>query len=138
MLNYNNRPRRILLVDDEPTLLYFLRQSLSDGWPAVVVEAVSTGEEALNRLNTAPFDLLVTDVRMPGISGFTLIEIARTRQPNIKIILMTAFDTRETTLQIKDLHVEAYLTKPFPTARLRSLAQQLLAPNDLLEEPTAN
>lgn len=137
MLNGKNRSRKILVVDDEATLLFFLRQMLLDSANTYTVDTVSTGEEAINRLNAHPYDLLITDLKMPGISGLTLIEVARSLHPNIKIILMTAFDSPELEQQIRTLRVEAYLIKPFPITRLCTLAHQLLAPNTLLEEPAS-
>lgn len=137
MLNGKNRSRKILVVDDEATLLFFLRQMLLDSANTYTVDTVSTGEEAINRLNAHPYDLLITDLKMPGISGLTLIEVARSLHPNIKTILMTAFDSPELEQQIRTLRVEAYLIKPFPITRLCTLAHQLLAPNTLLEEPAS-
>ena len=63
---------------------------------------------------------------MPGISGFTLVEVARSLHPDIKVILMTAFGSREVQDEAKSLKVQGYLTKPFPTAQLRDLANTIL------------
>jgi YesN/AraC family two-component response regulator len=131
MLNYNNLVKKILLVDDEATLLFFLRQTLSESNAHYTVDAASTGEEAISRLHAQQYNLLITDLKMPGISGFTLIEAARSLQPDIRVILMTAFDSWEIEHQTQNLQVEGYLTKPFPIAQLSTLAHQLLAPAPL-------
>lgn len=136
MPHYTTPAHKILLVDDEPTLLFFLRQMLAeDSGTDYTIDTVSTGEEAINRLKIQPYQLLVTDLKMPGISGFTLIEVARSLQPNLKVVLMTAFDSLETEHQIQNLRVDAYLIKPFPIAQLCALAHKLLAPDTLIEEP---
>jgi CheY-like chemotaxis protein len=67
---------------------------------------------------------------MPGISGFTLVEVARSLHPAIKVILMTAFGSREVQDEAKSLKVDGYLTKPFPTATLLDIANDILQAED--------
>ena len=86
----------------------------------------SGSEEALSKLTLNRYDLLITDLRMPGISGLTLIEVARSLHPNINVILMTAYGSREVEDKANQLQVDAYLTKPFPTAKLRDTVAKLL------------
>lgn len=116
--------KRILIIDDESTLVYFLKQGLQD--KSCRVDGVSSGEEALTKLTYNQYDLLVSDIKMPGISGFTLVEVARSLQPNIGIILMTAFGSHEIEDEVAQLQVDGYLTKPFPTAQLRDLVTEIL------------
>ena len=59
---------------------------------------------------------MITDLNMPGISGFTLAEVARSMQPDIHIVIMTAFGSQEVKDEANSLEVDGYLTKPFPTA----------------------
>jgi len=127
MLNYLTQPRRILIVDDESTLVFFLQQSLQESSGNCVIDVASSGEAALTNLTDNTYDLLVTDLKMPGISGFTLVEVARSLQPHIKIILMTAFGSREVQSEANELSVDGYLTKPFATAELYQLTQNLFA-----------
>jgi CheY-like chemotaxis protein len=123
----NRRQKRILLVDDESTLIFFLKQGLQEsGIPCLVDEAAS-GEQALTKLTYNRYDLLVTDLKMPGINGFTLVEVARSLHPDIGIVLMTAFGTPEVQDEAHRLHVDGYLTKPFPTAQLQQLILNILA-----------
>ena len=138
MLNYTVKPKNILIVDDEATLLFFLRQALQDGQQEFMVDVAPTGEDAITKLTYNHYDLLITDFKMPGISGFTLVDVARSLQSDIKIILMTAFGSPETVAKIKQLQVDAYLTKPFPTSQLRELTKNFLTPDNLMEKPAAN
>ena len=94
------------------------------------VDVASSGEDALTKLTYNRYDLLITDLKMPGISGFTLVEVARSLHPDIKVILMTAYGSREVQDEAKSLKVEGYLTKPFPTAHLRDLANTILLAED--------
>ncbi len=130
MLNQPIRPKRILVVDDEETLVFFLKQSLQEIEITCSVDIASSGEDALTKLTYNHYDLLVTDLKMPGISGFTLVEIARSLHPGISVILMTAFGSREVQDEAKVLVVQGYLTKPFPTAQLRDMANNILQAED--------
>lgn len=126
MPNLHSRPKRILIVDDEPTLVFFLKQGLQESQLAYLVDGASSGEEALTKLTYNMYDLLVTDLKMPGISGFTLVEVARSLHPNISVILMTAFGSREVQDESEQLEVNGYLIKPFPTAQLQEMITEIL------------
>jgi YesN/AraC family two-component response regulator len=126
MPNQYSRPKRILIVDDEPTLVFFLKQGLQESQLAYLVDGASSGEEALTKLTYNMYDLLVTDLKMPGISGFTLVEVARSLHPNINVILMTAFGSREVQDESEQLKVNGYLIKPFPTAQLQEMIKEIL------------
>jgi YesN/AraC family two-component response regulator len=126
MPNQHSRPKRILIVDDEPTLVFFLKQGLQELQLPYLVDGASSGEEALTKLTYNGYDLLVTDLKMPGISGFTLVEVARSLHPNISVILMTAFGSREVQDESEQLKVNGYLIKPFPTAQLQEMIKEIL------------
>ena len=130
MLDQSVRPKRILVVDDEETLIFFLKQGLQEISVSCNVDIASSGEDALTKLTYNRYDLLITDLKMPGISGFTLVEVARSLHPDIKVILMTAFGSREVQDEAKSLKVEGYLTKPFPTANLLDMADAILQAED--------
>ena len=127
MLNRSARPKRILIVDDESTLVFFLQQGIQEAKMTCTVEVASSGEDALTKLTYQEFDLVVTDLKMPGISGFTLIETARSLHPKIKTIVMTAFGSRQVENEIQNLAINGYLNKPFPIADLIALIQNILS-----------
>jgi two-component system response regulator HydG len=128
------RTKRILIVDDESTLVFFLKQGLQESNIPCEVEDAASGEEALTKLTYNRYDILVSDLKMPGINGFTLLEVARSLHPRIRIILMTAFGSPEVQEEAKRLEVDGYLTKPFPTAQLQELIEQALIRQDTIEE----
>ncbi|MBN1217768.1 MAG: response regulator [Anaerolineae bacterium] len=132
MLDQYHRPKRVLIVDDESTLLFFLKQGLQESGIECLVDDAASGEEALTKLTYNRYDVLVTDLKMPGISGFTLVEVARSLHPNINIILMTAFGSPEVQDEAKRLHVDGYLTKPFPTAKLQTIITDVLTAKNTL------
>ena len=126
MLDQPVKPKRILIVDDEATLVFFLKQGLQEANLSCRVDIAPSGEEALTKLTYNRYDLHITDLKMPGISGFTLVEVARSLHPDIRVILMTAYGSREVQNEAKSLQVDGYLTKPFPTADLQEMAANVL------------
>lgn len=130
MLDQPIKPKRVLIVDDEATLVFFLKQGLQEAEIAFKVDIAPSGEDALIKLTYNQYDLLITDLKMPGINGFTLVETARSFHPDIKVILMTAFGSTEVQNEAKNLRVDGYLTKPFPTAQLQNIACNILATED--------
>ncbi len=113
---------RVLLVDDEPDNLVVLRGFLEDEWE--IVEARS-GAEALQLLAHADFDLVLTDHRMPGLTGVELLESLRTTHPDTAGILITAFsDTPLLISAINRAAVFRHLKKPWePDELLAAVAQ---------------
>jgi YesN/AraC family two-component response regulator len=130
MLNRSARPKRILIVDDESTLVFFLQQGIQEAQMTCTVEVASSGEDALRKLTHKKFDLVITDLKMPGINGFSLIEAARSLHPQLKTIVMTAFGSRQVEEEIQNLGIDGYLNKPFPTADLIALIQNILFAKD--------
>lgn len=136
MLSQSGRVKRILVVDDEATLIFFLKKDLQEVEDNFFVEVASSGEDALKKLTYHRYDLLITDLNMPGISGFTLAEVARSMHPDIRIVIMTAFGSQEVKDEANSLEVDGYLTKPFPTAQLREIVSRILitaVPNNMTD-----
>jgi two-component system response regulator GlrR len=129
---------RILIVDDEPTLVFFLRRGLSEADLNCDVEGVGSGEEALAKLAFDKYSVLITDLKMPGINGLTLAAAARSLQPTIGIILMTAYGSREIEVEAEKLMVDGYLTKPFQMEKLRDLVEKILYTRQHLTPETTN
>jgi YesN/AraC family two-component response regulator len=134
MLNQPHKPKRILIVDDESTLVFFLKQGLQETELSCLLEGAASGEEALTKLTYNRYDLLITDLKMPGISGFTLVEVARSLHPHIYIILITAFGSPEVQDEAKQLNVDGYLTKPFPMSQLQNIVSNILTNPEKVNE----
>ncbi len=119
-------PHVILFVDDEPDVLALLRRTFTaaDGYEAVTVPS---GEEALRILAEREVDLLVTDQRMPGMSGVELIERARRIHPELCAILLTAYtDPRDIVDAINRGEVYRYVVKPWEATDLRQTVVRAL------------
>lgn len=93
-----------------------LRTSLElSGWECVVID-VPTGEEALHELGRGPVDLLVADIRLPGISGYEVVRAHRRINPNSKTIIVTGDPSEEARLEAESEDVVVMLTKPIGTS----------------------
>jgi len=108
----------ILVVDDEPVA----RQSLTDilRLEGFSVNSVPNGQAAVEYVRTNPVELIVVDLRMPGMDGLEVIQVVNQISPETEVILLTAFGTTETAIQALRLRVHDYLLKPAPPAQVLS------------------
>ena len=104
--------RRVLLVDDEESLVWSLSSRLGKCRPQYDVLTANDGETALAELSREPVELLVVDVRMPGMSGIDLVLAARSLTPDLPVIVMTAFKTVDVS-RIEGGTSTNFLEKPF-------------------------
>jgi DNA-binding response OmpR family regulator len=107
--------KQILLVDDHFEMLEFLRSMLELSGQDYEVLAVPSAEEGLLELQRTNFDLLITDVRLPGMSGFDLVRRVRKLRPNMATIMITAYSTAQGRKEAEVLNVYRYFTKPLDT-----------------------
>lgn len=122
---------RILIVDDEEGIREFLAEALEDGGHVAV--RVPDGGAAVERLAQESFDLMLTDLKMPGLSGMELVRKARADQPEMEIIVLTAYGTVETAVEAMRLGAFDYLQKPLSgPGELRLLAKRALERRALL------
>ncbi len=103
---------RVLIVDDEPALADSLRLAFdAKGWE---VETAETVDDALARLKTAKFDLIVTDKNLPGRTGLELVrEVRASGDDRTAVLVMTGYSSPESAAEALNLDVDAYLEKPF-------------------------
>lgn len=104
-------PIKILVVDDEESILGFLKELL-EGEGFEVITAVNA-EEALRHLKAQPLNLVLTDIKMPDLTGMDLIEVIRALKPEAEVIIMTAHASLDTAIQAIQLGAYDYLIKPF-------------------------
>jgi PAS domain S-box-containing protein len=119
------RSLRVLVVDDEASVRLLLsRLLMRDGH---IVREASGGREALNLLRTYPFDLLITDLGMPEVSGHLVAQCARDTQPSVPIILSTGWGETISPDQLRTLGATALLAKPFTYDDLLHAMQTAMA-----------
>jgi two-component system response regulator PilR (NtrC family) len=113
---------RILVVDDEPSMRDMLRIVLRrDGYDVVVAE---NGRSAIDRLRSEPFDLLLSDIRMPDVNGVEVLRAAKDANREIVAFMMTAFASTDTAVEAMRLGAIDYFTKPFSMDELRLKVRQ--------------
>jgi excisionase family DNA binding protein len=117
------RPR-VLIVDDEATIRDLLSKTLA--LAEYDVDLASDGRTALERLRIIPYDLLITDLKMPGVDGLAVIREARRLKADIAVIIITGFSTEASAIEAVNLGVSGYLTKPFRVPRVLAAAAKAL------------
>ena len=123
---------RILVVDDEPGICQLLCELLTrEGYE---VESVGSGEDALARLAAADYQMVITDLRMPGMDGFALIEEIRKTRPDVAAIMITAYATIETAVQALRHGADDYVTKPFDNSELKKVVCRTLESQSLARQ----
>jgi CheY-like chemotaxis protein/predicted regulator of Ras-like GTPase activity (Roadblock/LC7/MglB family) len=105
--------RRILILDDEAKVAFFLRETLEAVDRDFEVVSVSSTEEALKEIERKKFDLLVTDQRMPGMTGLELVGKVQERYPEMQFILITAYGSEDVFDKAQRLGAYRYFSKPF-------------------------
>jgi len=104
------RNPRILVVDDKENMLKLFSRILADGYE---VTTCGDGARALALIGGEPFDAVVTDIRMPGASGFEVLQGVKARSPSTQVIMMTGFATVGDAVQAMKMGAFDYLEKPF-------------------------
>ncbi|GBC95452.1 Hydrogenase transcriptional regulatory protein hupR1 [bacterium HR16] len=123
--------RRILFVDDEPNVLQGLQRMLRSMRNEWDMDFASGGEEALRKLEEAPFDVIVSDMRMPGMNGAQLLKEVARRYPNVVRIVLSGHSDREYILQLVTT-THQYLAKPCDAETIKDTVNRACALRDLL------
>ncbi|MGQ9654380.1 MAG: response regulator [Thermodesulfobacteriota bacterium] len=114
-------PKKVLIVDDEEILTWIMSKTLSKDKKRYEVLVANDGNKALEIMQTVPVDLVITDIRMPGMSGLDLLEEIREKYPETKVIIMTAYGNPEVQKEANERGCLHYLEKPFKIEDLRNL-----------------
>ncbi len=127
----SERRGRILVVDDEEGVREFLAESLERAGHEVV--QAEDGEAGLRAAREEPFDVVLTDLRMPKVDGMTVVRALRTEQPDVELIVLTAHGDVSTAVEAMKLGVFDYLQKPLSgPAAVRDLVKGALARREAL------
>ncbi len=121
-------PARILVIDDDAVACEFLQEALSRA--GYEVEAFTSAKEALHG-DLAVFDLLMSDIRMPGIDGLQFLRQVHAKWPELPVILMTAYGSLETTMEALRLGAWDYISKPFSPDQIRAMVKKVLEVREL-------
>lgn len=111
--------KRILIVDDDPKVLLVLQAILEKMGKGYHILTAQDGSEALAMIGDKPFDLLVADIRMPGINGIKLVETIRASDLNTEVIWIAAYGCHKLEAVRKQLNVYRCLDKPLRIEEIR-------------------
>ena len=115
---------RVLVVDDESSIRELLAKTLA--LAEYDVDTAPDGRAALERLRLGNYDLLIADLKMPGMDGLTLIREAKRLKADIPVIIITGFSTESSAIEAVNLGVAGYLTKPFRVPQVLAAAARAL------------
>jgi len=124
--------RKILVVDDETSMREFLAILL--GREGYVVETAADAESALARLSESSFDLILSDVKMPGLNGIALLERVKRSWPDTAVLMITAYTAAEDAVEAMKRGAYDYIAKPFKVEELKILVRNALEKLDLKKE----
>lgn len=118
----------VLIVDDEPNMTLSLAASLRKLGKQYVVDTAHTGQEAITKVKKTEYALVITDYKMPGMSGVALVQKIQHLRPQTRIVLMSGHGTDVLRHEVVgSLTLEAYLDKPFDIAQIRHVVQAAAA-----------
>jgi DNA-binding NtrC family response regulator len=127
MLEQNSKNKYILAVDDDSDIVTMIEQSLQRH--GFKVSAFTDPTMALEdfKINRKDCSLILSDIRMPGMNGYEFVKILKKINPQVKIILMTAFeiDDKEFHNVLSEIKVDAFLQKPFSIQRLNDVIEKI-------------
>ncbi len=125
----------ILIVEDEAIMRESLRDWLTDG--GYQVETAEEGEEALKTIDEQDFEIVILDLRLPGKDGIEVLREARTKRPQLKGIIITAYPSVQTAIEAMKEGAIDYLPKPFDLNDLEKLIRETLGPVQVEIRPKA-
>jgi excisionase family DNA binding protein len=119
----SSRPR-VLVVDDEASIRDLLSKTLA--LAEYEVDVAPDGRSALDRMRMYPYDLLIADLKMPGMDGLSVIREAKRYKTDLPVIVITGFSTESSAIEAINLGVSGYLTKPFRVPEVLKQAEKAL------------
>ena len=117
--------RKVLVVDDDPVVRKSFDRVLSSKGYAVIT--AGNGEEALRKLNEEKYDVVYTDVRMPGMRGLEVAEQVKARKPWTPVVIITGYGTEAAEARAKAAGVSSFLHKPLSPEMIEGSARDVLA-----------
>jgi DNA-binding NtrC family response regulator len=127
-----NSVARILIIEDDEEMRSLLEDILDE--EGFQTESVSNGSEGLQELTKEPFDLVITDIRMPGLTGLDILPVIKRLQPDASVIVITAFGNQEVYRRSFEKGAAGYLEKPIHVDRLKTLVHEMLSSKERMDK----
>jgi len=123
---------QILVIDDEPIMRDFLEETLVRA--GYEIETVANGTAGMAAIRNNSYDLIITDMKMPGLDGLTLLEQTKKVQPDAVVIIMTAYASVETAVRALKTGAADYIMKPFTPEEIEHVVRKALYERKLENE----
>jgi DNA-binding NtrC family response regulator len=117
-----DRKTQILILDDEPIVCKRLHPALEKA--GYEVEAFTRSTEAMERVKTKEFDIVITDLKMEGVDGMTFLTAVKERSPTTEVIVITGFATMETAKESYQKGVFDFVAKPFKLGEIQEVVRK--------------
>ena len=127
--------KRILVVDDEPLMRDFLVETLQR--KNYVVESFGSGSQAIEKVKAEFYDLVITDIRMPEVTGMDVLEAVKKSSAETEVIMITAFGTVENAVEAMKIGAYDFITKPFSADEIEIVVERALERQKLRDENIA-
>lgn len=126
----SNRNVKILVIEDDEEMRSLLKDFIEEeGYEA---DSVEKGTYAFRKLTTESFDLIITDIRMPGYSGLEILPELKRLQPGVPVVVITAFGSEEVYRKALIRGAAAYLEKPIHFHKLKELIHEIISSKEKL------
>ena len=119
-----NHILRILIIEDDEEMRSLLKDSLEE--EGFETDSVSNGSDAFRKLVKESFNLIITDIRMPGLTGLDILPGIKQLQPEVPVIVITAFGSEEVYRRSIERGAAVYLEKPIRTNKLKMLIHEMV------------
>ena len=126
-------PRNILIVDDESDMLQLLKRSLEPDLDCRI-ETAESAQQALARLSRDQFDLVLADIKMPGVDGLELLDLIKKQYPDLTVVMMTGYGTVDMAVEAMRSGAHDFVTKPFDHDALIVRLEKALERSRLIRE----
>jgi len=124
--------RKVLVVDDDPVVAKSFDRVLAGKGYAVIT--ASSGQEALNKLETEDYDVVFTDIKMPGMSGLEMTEQVKARRPWLPVVIVTGYGSPDNEARAEAAGVSGFLRKPLSPEMIEGSAQKAFSEKDATAE----
>lgn len=104
--------KKIMIIDDEIDIIEVLQRFLEKSGK-LHIEVDSNPETAMKKIQNKQFDLVLSDIMMPTLSGLEILEEIKKKNPSVKVLMMTAYSTNTKINKSKELNADGYIEKPF-------------------------
>ena len=135
-LGIYNSVVRILIIEDDKEMRSLLEDVL--GEEGFKTESVSNGSDGLRKLAKESFDLVLTDIRMPGLTGLDILPVIRSLRPEAPVIVITAFGNEEIHRRSVEKGAAGYLEKPIHMDKLKTLVHEMVSSKVKIDKKLGN